>query len=119
MPAKDTYHDCVRNALVKDGWTITDDPLYLVYGRKDMFVNLGAERLLGAEKLGQRIAVEIKSFQGNSEMADLEQAVGQYTVYRTVLDSLQPDRVLYLAIPQSVFIDLFEEPLGQLLVKTG
>ncbi len=26
MPAKDTYHDAVRHALVKDGWTITHDP---------------------------------------------------------------------------------------------
>ncbi len=30
MPAKDTYHDALRSALVKDGWTITDDPFRLV-----------------------------------------------------------------------------------------
>jgi hypothetical protein len=26
MPAKDTYHNAVENALIKDGWTITHDP---------------------------------------------------------------------------------------------
>ncbi len=29
MPAKDIYHNQVKNALIKDGWTITDDPLIL------------------------------------------------------------------------------------------
>jgi hypothetical protein len=29
MPAKDIYHETVKNALIKDGWTITDDPLKL------------------------------------------------------------------------------------------
>ena len=29
MPAKDIHHDTVKNALIKDGWTITHDPLRL------------------------------------------------------------------------------------------
>ncbi len=78
MPAKDFYHDTVRNALLKDGWTITDDPLRLVYGRQDVFVDLGAEKLIAAEKGSRKIAVEIKSFSGRSEVADLEKALGQY-----------------------------------------
>jgi len=78
MPAKDIYHDTVRNALLKDGWTITDDPLRLVYGRQDVFVDLGAEKLIAAEKGSRKIAVEIKSFSGRSEVADLEKALGQY-----------------------------------------
>ncbi len=40
MPARDIYHNAVRNALIKDGWTITHDPLRLVWGGKDMFVDL-------------------------------------------------------------------------------
>lgn len=31
MPAKNVYHDAVRDALVADGWTI-DDPLRLQVG---------------------------------------------------------------------------------------
>jgi hypothetical protein len=48
MPARDKYHDAVRNALIKDGWTITHDPLRLVWGKRDMYVDLGAKKLLGA-----------------------------------------------------------------------
>lgn len=44
MPAKDIYHDHVRNALIKDGWTITHDPLVLKWGLKDLYINLGAEQ---------------------------------------------------------------------------
>src|ERR1700734_2806248 len=84
MPARDRYHDQVKNALIKDGWTITDDPLHVRWGKKDMYVDLGAQQLLAAEKEHRKIAVEVKSFLGESEMADLEQAIGQYTVYHEV-----------------------------------
>ena len=66
MSAKDIYHDDVRSALIKDAWTITDDPFRLRWGKKDYYVDIGAERLLAAEKPGRRIAVEIKSFVGPS-----------------------------------------------------
>jgi hypothetical protein len=50
MPRKDKYHDAVRTVLEKDGWTISHDPLVLEWGDKDVYVDLGAERLLAAEK---------------------------------------------------------------------
>ena len=118
MPAKDIYHDAVKNALVKDGWKITHDPLRLTWGGKDMYVDLGAERLLAAEKAGQQIAVEIKSFVGDSEMDDLEKALGQYVLYRAVLAEREPNRALYLAVPKDV-LDIFEQPLGKLLLKNN
>lgn len=83
-----------------------------------MYVDLGAEQLLAAEKSGRQIAVEIKSFVGPSDMADLEKALGQYVVYHDVLAETEPDRVLYLAIPYNALLDIFEEPLGKLLLKT-
>ena len=117
MPARDIYHDSVKNALIKDGWTITHDPLRLSWGGRDMYVDLGAERLLAAEKGERRIAVEVKSFVGHSDMADLERAIGQYVLYRAVLAEREPDRVLYLAVPRLIFQDIFEQPLGMLLRK--
>ncbi len=61
--SQNIYHDAVVRALIAEGWTITHDPLTLSYGGKDLFVDLGAERVtLAAEKTGQRIAVEIQSF---------------------------------------------------------
>jgi XisH protein len=115
MPARDLYHNQLKRALIKDGWTITHDPLRLVWGRRDLFVDLGAERLIAAEKASQRIAVEVKSFLGDSDMQELEQALGQFILYRTVLGQRDPDRMLYLAVPERVLQTIFEEPIGQLL----
>jgi hypothetical protein len=117
MSAKDRYHDCVRNALIKDGWVITHDPLRLPWGKKDLYVDLGAEQLLAAEKGERRIAVEIKSFLGKSELDDLEKALGQFALYRSVLARREPDRTLFLAVPDHVLRDVFGDPLGQLIVN--
>ncbi len=50
MPARDTFHDVVKEALIRDGWTITDDPLQLHYGGVNVYVDPSAERLIAAEK---------------------------------------------------------------------
>jgi hypothetical protein len=117
MPARDLYHNNCRNALVRDGWNITHDPLRLKWGVKDMYVDLGADKILAAEKAGRKIGVEIKSFIGASELNDIETAMGQYFVYRSVMARMEPDRKLYLAVHKEVFLDIFEEPLGRLLLE--
>lgn len=117
MPARDFFHDVVKSALIVDGWTITHDPLILQFGAKDLFVDLGAERLLAADKAGQKIAVEVKSFSGASVVNELEKALGQFILYRDILEVREADRHLYLAIPRKVYNDLFQEPIGQLLLK--
>ena len=71
MPARDFYHDLVKAALIVDGWNVTHDPYTLEVGNKDLFVDLGAERLIAADKHGQKIAVEVKSFLGPSEVRGL------------------------------------------------
>jgi hypothetical protein len=78
MPARDIYHNTVKQALIKEGWEITHDPLRLQWGTKDMYVDLAAEQLVAAERRGQKIAVEIKSFIGPSEIEDLRNALGQF-----------------------------------------
>ena len=117
MPARDIFHNCVKNALIKDSWIITHDPLSLRIGRKDLFVDLGAEKLLAAEKDSQKIAVKVKSFVSSSEIRDLENALGQYVLYQNVLSVVEPGRLLYLAIRESIFINLFEEDPGKLLLE--
>jgi XisH protein len=104
MPAKDTFHDEFRNALVKDGWTVTHDPFTLTFGGEDVFVDLGAERMIAAEKGLSKIAVEIKSFVGISAIHELEGAVGQFAFYRSLLKRVDPDRKLYLAVPLGIFV---------------
>jgi XisH protein len=119
MPAKDIFHDAVKHALVQEGWAITHDPLSLKVGRKDLFVDLGAERFLAAEKKGEKIAVEIKSFVGSSEVENLRNAVGQYVLYQTALAKIEPERTLYLAIRQRIYADVFEEEIGRMLLQQG
>ena len=78
MPLKDFYHDTFVTALKKDGWTITYDPLTVSVGKTDLLIDLGAERILAAERSGERIAVEIKSFIKPSLVLDLKEALWQY-----------------------------------------
>ncbi|MFT3766430.1 MAG: XisH family protein [Minicystis sp.] len=119
MPARDMLHPVVRRALERDGWEVTDDPLRLVVGRRSMYVDLGAEQLIGAARGTVRIAVEVKSFVGSSEIQDLETALGQFMLYNRVLRRDQPDRTLWLAVPSRVFSGLFREALGELLLEDG
>jgi hypothetical protein len=117
MPPRDTFHPAVCQALIKDGWTITHDPLRLRWGQRDLYVDLGAERLLGAERGDQRIALEIKSFTSSSEMHDLEESLGQFTLYQEILAATEPDRILYLAVREETWDGVFAEPIGQLLLN--
>lgn len=117
MPAKDIYHDMVVNALQKEGWVITDDPLKLKWGLRELFVDLGASKLLAAQKGEQKIAVEIKSFVKISPVRDLEEALGQYILYRNILEETEPSRKIYLAIRQATYSEIFSEPIGNLVVQ--
>ncbi len=117
MPAKDIYHDTVKNALIKDGWTITHDPLSLKVGKKDIFIDLAANKLLVAQKQDTKLAVEVKSFIGSSEIEDLKNALGQYILYDKILRAKLSKRSLYLAIRKDIFDGLFSEEIGQILLS--
>ena len=112
MPARDIYHHTVTQALIKAGWNITHDPLRLQWGTKDMYVDLGAEELVAAEQQGQKIAVEIKSFIGPSEIEDLRNALGQFILYRTILHTTEPERTLYLPFVKQPILPFSKNPLG-------
>lgn len=117
MARRDYHHDIVRDALIADGWVITDDPLRLYYGGRNLYVDLGAEYPIAAEKEGRRIAVEIKGFLSESDVYDFSSSLGQYRVYQHILEDTKSDRVLYLAIPNYVYTSIFQEPLGQLVLR--
>ncbi|MEG4517962.1 MULTISPECIES: element excision factor XisH family protein [unclassified Microcoleus] len=117
--AKDIYHNNVRTALEKDGWTITDDPLTLQFGSRSVFVDLGATKLLAAEREGEIIAVEIKSFVGKSLVKDWENALGQYILYLKIISRIDPDRTLYLAITEEIYVSFFNEEIVQVVLADG
>jgi hypothetical protein len=118
VPARDAYHDDVVQALTADGWIITDDPLRLAYGARDVYVDLAAELPIAAERDGRRIAVEVKSFIGASNIRELELAVGQFVLYREILARMDAERQLYLAVTVNIHETLFQEPIGQLMIET-
>ncbi|NEQ70593.1 MAG: fatty-acid synthase [Symploca sp. SIO2D2] len=115
--AKDVYHDTVKTALEKDGWTITDKLFRLTVGSRSVYIDLGAEKLIVAEKADRKIAIEIKSFLSPSPVNDLEGALGQYILYRDALQRSQPERTLYLAITNEVYLDFFQEEIAQMVVE--
>ncbi len=116
--AKDIYHDIVKAALEKDEWIVTNEQLRLKIGRRSIFIDIVAEKLIAAERKGQKIAVEVKSFVSASPIHDLEEALGQFILYSKVLNQQEPDRILYLAVNRSIFQTLFSEEVGQLLLAT-
>ncbi len=117
MAAKDIFHHAVRAALIKDQWIITNDPLTLQVDGVDFYIDLGAEKLLAAERAGQRIAVEIKSFLGPSLVSDFHVALGQCLNYRLALDSYDATRKLYLAVPVDTYSTFFAIPFVQRSVQ--
>ncbi len=117
MPARDVYHQAVRHALIKEGWKITHDPYTFAFGLRNLFVDLGAEWPLAAERQGRKIAVEIKSFGGYSEVHDLEIAIGQFSLYREMIALKEPERKLYLAVSDTAYASIFSEPIGQLALE--
>lgn len=84
-----------------------------------MYVDLGAERMIAAEKAERRIAVEIKAFAGPSLVDDLEKAIGQYALYRDVMDETDASRELYVAVREAIYADFFQEPIGRLAIDKG
>ena len=116
--AKDKYHQVVREALEKEGWLITHDPYFLMLGKRRGFIDLGAEReLLAAEKGTEKIAVEIKSFLGYSDVDQFEDALGQYLLYKPALSDKEPERTLYLAMPITFYKNLFEDAYFQQVLQ--
>ncbi len=101
MSARDAFHDAVRTALERDGWMITHDPLTLEFGLGSLYVDLGAERVIAAQRENEKIAVEVKSFLSGSAVSEFHTALGQYLNYRLLMREQYPEYKLYLAIPLS------------------
>jgi hypothetical protein len=107
--ARDKFHNEVRVALEKEGWTITHDPFKLMIGQRRGYIDLGSE-IIGAEKDNQKIAIEIKSFIGLSDLDQFEDALGQFLIYLFALRKIEEDRVLYLGIPRDFYENFFSDP---------
>ena len=108
MSAKDIFHEIVKQALEKENWVVTDDPLKLKFGNVNFQIDLGAERVLAAQRAGEKIAVEIKSFLNPSAITDFYAALGQFLSYRLAIEAIEPDRILYMAVPLDTYRTFFQ-----------
>ena len=112
--AKDVFHQQVKNALIKDGWNITHDPLTIrISEAVKLQIDLAAESAIAAQRGSEKIAVEIKSFVGDSDISAFHTALGQYLNYCQALEEQEPDRIVYLAIPVETYQDFFQLPFIQ------
>lgn len=116
--AKDRFHYIVKQALIKDSWTITHDPYKLSEWDPDWEIDLGAEKFFAAEKENQKIAVEVKSFLDISFAYEFHKALGQYLNYLASLGQIEEDRILYLAVPTDVWATEFQRKGIQFSLKT-
>ena len=117
MSARDIFHNAVKIALEKDNWIVTHDPLTLEFGLGSLYVDLGAERIIAAERSNEKIAVEIKSFLSGSTVSEFHTALGQYLNYRLLMQSQYPEYKLYLAIPSSTYDSFFQLPFVQTTIQ--
>jgi hypothetical protein len=110
--AKDIYHNLVKLALERDGWLITHDPFNIsdITTNIDYDIDLGAEKLIAAERGSDKIAVEVKSFLRASISHEFHSVFGQYLIYLEALKKLAPERILLLAMPNFAFDRLQEYP---------
>lgn len=115
--AKDAFHDIVKHALIKDGWEITHDPLSIFFEGLRLVADLGAERILAAQRNRDKIAVEIKVFGGKSKISEFEKAIGQYDLYQMYLEELEPNRILFLAVSSQIYDEFLKLPAIDFAVK--
>ena len=117
MPRKDQIHEAVKNALIKDGWTITDDPYRIHFEDVDVYADLGVVKTEVETEERHCLVIEVKSFTAKSAIHDLETALGQYIAYRTFLQVVAPEYKLYLAISDLIYRAPFQRKSFQLLIK--
>ncbi|MDU9047294.1 MAG: element excision factor XisH family protein [Candidatus Electrothrix sp. Rat3] len=115
MSRRDMYHEQVKAALIQEGWKVTHDPL-IFKSEPELSTDLGAERPIAAQRGQEKIAVEVKSFLQMSQVSELEKAMGQYELYRWLLQDNEPDRELYLAVPTHAYEGIFSKPVGKMVM---
>ena len=119
MPAKDRYHNTIKQALINDGWEILEDPYRIQYEDAKLYADLAASRPLSAKKGSQKIVVEIKTFADPSPLTGFHAALGQYIFYRSLIQATSPEFDLYLATDIEAYNRVLLRPSVQLGLKSN
>ena len=114
MPAKDLYHDAVVNALRKDGWRILKEQFRLVIENRKAWLDIRASK----QQPREVIFIEVKSFENiPSQVAYLQQILGQYLLYRAIIEEREQNEDLFLAIPGHAYEGIFSEEIGKFVIR--
>jgi hypothetical protein len=109
MPRNDLEHYAVKRALEKDGWQIADEQVALIIEGRHLWVDLEAVRSSDRTL----VLIEVKGFRSDSPVTDLANALGQYLLYRLVLEKeVDLSTRLYVAVPQYAFDGILSEKIG-------
>jgi len=109
--ARDLIHYAVKNALIKDGWNIANDPMTLKSKGTRVFIDLEATKFLLATKEKDSIAIEIKTFRNLYVLDDFYSALGKYLCYKLLLKNLKMEHFLYLGITNVTYKRLLQSSL--------
>lgn len=122
MARRDKIHYHAKSALENDGWEVTDDPYILRLpaenGKiKQYPIDLGAEKIIAAQKGKKKIAVEVKTFGSSSIINDFHKALGQYMDYLAGLEVQEPARTLFLMLTEEAYNEVLQQPLAKLSIN--
>ncbi|HVU12796.1 MAG TPA: element excision factor XisH family protein [Phototrophicaceae bacterium] len=110
MPAKDRHHDAVKRALIKDGWRVVREQVFLKYEDRHIWFDLQAEHSSDE----QIVLFEIKGFEElSSPVEALESALGQYVLYQAILEALENPTPLFLTVPREAYETFLSQPFAQ------
>lgn len=114
MPAKDRYHDIVKRALIKDGWTIEDEQFTLTVDKRNLWIDMQASK--GTPQL--IILIEVKELaKVDSAIEALANALGKYELYRLALQASNLNYPLYLAVTKQSHEGILSEQIGKLALE--
>jgi hypothetical protein len=118
MPIRDVCHQQVMNALQKASWIVDESQVFLRADGLTFYVDIQAQHTNGSVQ--RIIVVEVKCFSDErSDQDELYRAIGQYLIYRSVLQIRAPQIPLYLAIPSLVYNRLFRKTVVQNVVENN
>lgn len=108
MPVDDSCHDQVTRALIKAGWLIEAAPYQISTPERTAFIDIQARRgNNGSREHG--LFVEVKCFPDRkSTTRDLYTAIGQYLIYQALIDDLEQEIPLFLAVPADAYAEIFD-----------
>lgn len=108
MPRYDDCHPQVVQALEKAGWTVNNAPFKVKRLNRQIYIDVEASRRANGSRQ-QILLAEVKCFPDTSSVkTELYTALGQYMIYRAMLEELSIEIPLYLAIPEETYKNEFD-----------